>query len=721
MAGRRQWGLAFGLTAALVASNGPVRGAEGREVNPEINRAQNIGYLRSPDGGASFATALDDQGLGVGITAVDASGGKVHVLYGDTNEYEAEDYPSPVGGMGLHYRRSDDGGTAFGPSVRLDDDGGDSTEGDIVADGNTVVAAWEEHRIGEEHEDVLLVRSQDGGASFSAPEDMTATPAVQEKDAVLAADGALVALAYEGQDEQIDTSGAADPTPTDGNDIFVRVSGDGGTSFSSPVNLTFTGVADFGPTADEQRHSEPGVGVFGDTIVVAFKLRPPDPDTNPKSGAEVPARTGMVISTDRGASFGGIVVLPSGVDVSTAPAVLARDGLVHVVACHEPDPAAEGDTGSLLYWRSTDGGGSFGGPSVLHTSAESCNKPSIDGVGSTVHVAFEQDVAGTTDVFLLSSGDAGAGFGTARNVTSNPASSKDPSVAVDPAGGTLHVTWSDETSFLFSLEQAQDLPLRTGVRTVDPDDVVRFVAGAYEIFFDGGDVGLAGLTIDALATLPPSEPGGRPRLVLSLTEPAAIPGAGDVDDSDLVIFDPTDLGDATQGTFALYLDGSDLGLEDDGEDVDAVEVAGADVYLSTAGAFSLTGGRSGEQSDLVVCKDATTGTDSACRSTAIAFAGAGAGLAGGPEDVDGLALGPGGNAGGEDVLFSTVGDYDTGTAAGGGSDLLSCAIPKRDKDVPATRDGTLSDCGSARAPLAASFSAAAHGLASNIGALDFEY
>ena len=46
-------------------------------------------------------------------------------------------------------------------------------------------------------------------------------------------------------------------------------------------------------------------------------------------------------------------------------------------------------------------------------------------------------------------------------------------------------------------------------------------------------------------------------------------------DEDVLAFTPTSLGDVTSGSWAMYFDGSDVGLaETSGEDVDALDVVG---------------------------------------------------------------------------------------------------------------------------------------------------
>ncbi len=59
-------------------------------------------------------------------------------------------------------------------------------------------------------------------------------------------------------------------------------------------------------------------------------------------------------------------------------------------------------------------------------------------------------------------------------------------------------------------------------------------------------------------------------ILMSLTAPRTIPGVGPTDDSDILLFTPTSTGETTAGTFSLFVDGSDLALTAGGEDIDSV-------------------------------------------------------------------------------------------------------------------------------------------------------
>ena len=194
-----------------------------------------------------------------------------------------------------------------------------------------------------------------------------------------------------------------------------------------------------------------------------------------------------------------------------------------------------------------------------------------------------------------------------------------------------------EGDLFLSIDGSEKLPAVGGGRiSVQNEDVVLYDASedAYQLVFDGSDVGLANAEIDALAVL------GDGDLVLSFQADEKVPGVGKVDDSDLVRF-TGDLGSDTGGAFSVFLDGSDIGLDHADEDVDAIEVRDGDIYLSTTGAFSARSGRhraSGDDEDVFVCRQAHTGGQSACGGLDVVFDGSGARLTQGGEDVDAFSL-----------------------------------------------------------------------------------
>jgi len=198
--------------------------------------------------------------------------------------------------------------------------------------------------------------------------------------------------------------------------------------------------------------------------------------------------------------------------------------------------------------------------------------------------------------------------------------------------------WLDSDSLLLSVDadRSNILPGMTG--PIDDSDVVRFdatslgatTAGTFSMYFDGSDVGLtqSAADVDAFELLSDG------RLVMSTTGTVSVSSAS-ARDEDLLAFTPTSLGQTTAGTFALYFDGSDVGLGESPEDIDAVSVDSAGrLYLSTADVFAVPG-LSGGDEDVFVFNPTQLGpTTAGTYSPSLFFDGSSFGLA--ANDVFGI-------------------------------------------------------------------------------------
>jgi hypothetical protein len=192
-------------------------------------------------------------------------------------------------------------------------------------------------------------------------------------------------------------------------------------------------------------------------------------------------------------------------------------------------------------------------------------------------------------------------------------------------------------SILFSMVRAATLP---GAGAVQAYDIIRFdatslgdnTAGAFSLYLDGEDVGLSASTedIDAIELLADG------RIIISTTGNWSVPGASG-QDRDLIAFTPTTLGATTSGAWAMHFDGSDVGLDTNGEDIDGVGIgANGAIHLSTLEAFTVPG-LSGADEDVFACTPTSLGNNTACAySTTLTFDGSAFGLA--ADDVDALDL-----------------------------------------------------------------------------------
>ena len=151
---------------------------------------------------------------------------------------------------------------------------------------------------------------------------------------------------------------------------------------------------------------------------------------------------------------------------------------------------------------------------------------------------------------------------------------------------------------------------KLGLGFIKPNDILKFcptslgetTTGTWSVYFDGSDVGLAAKSenLDALELLPDG------RLLLSTKGSFSVKDAANNTlagrDEDILVFDPTTLGANTAGTFALYLDGSDVpGLVK--EDVGGIyyNPLNGDLHISIPGSFNV-GGVAGSSSDIIILR-----------------------------------------------------------------------------------------------------------------------
>ncbi len=211
-----------------------------------------------------------------------------------------------------------------------------------------------------------------------------------------------------------------------------------------------------------------------------------------------------------------------------------------------------------------------------------------------------------------------------------------------------------------------------GGLSVANEDIVAFDGTNFSLYFDGSALGLAGFTIDAFAILDSST------ILISFTGPGSVPGIpGTTDDSDIVKFTAASPGDNTSGSFSLYFDGSDVGLTQSGEDVDAIEVSTLPdgrplLLISTTNSFSVPG-VSGQDEDIIAFTPDSPGSlgSNTAGSWAMYFDGSDVGLAtNSGEDVDGVAVAADGK-----LYLSSVGNFSVNGVSGADEDVYVCISP----------------------------------------------
>jgi subtilisin family serine protease len=231
-------------------------------------------------------------------------------------------------------------------------------------------------------------------------------------------------------------------------------------------------------------------------------------------------------------------------------------------------------------------------------------------------------------------------------------------------GWTLSVTEpppAPQAQLYFSLATTATL---SGI-TMQNEDIVAFDGTGYSLFFDGSDVGLGGLTIDAVDIVDNDE------ILLSFTASGTVGGVA-MDDSDVLKFTATSLGDTSAGTFSMYFDASDVGLSNStSEDVDAVDLLDNGwIVVSTDTTASVPGMSSVQPQDLIRLAPTSTGSNTA-GNWAMYWDGSdsGVGLTTTGENIDGA------SSAGSQLYFSTTGAFSVTGLSGQDEDVFVCTEP----------------------------------------------
>jgi len=206
-------------------------------------------------------------------------------------------------------------------------------------------------------------------------------------------------------------------------------------------------------------------------------------------------------------------------------------------------------------------------------------------------------------------------------------------------------------------------------------------------------VGLpAGANVDGLKVM-----GNEIYLSFSNNVGVLVPGLGTVQDEDIVVYN------TSTATWSLFFDGSLAGLTTDNEDVDAFDILGGNVHISTLGGVSVPGlGGTWADEDILRCIPTSSAPIASC-TWSVYFDGSDVGLnTAASEDIDGVSVGTG------KLYLSTIGAHSViglfNLTPDAGGDVFSCNSPVT---------GPASGC----AGFSLYFRASAHGLTGNLDAI----
>ena len=330
-----------------------------------------------------------------------SEGDAVHVIWSDTTSGSNE----------IFYKRD---GADFDPTtINLSNNAGASFGPVIAVSGNNIHVAWEDDTPG--NNEIFYRRSIDGGATFGPIINLSEN-AERSSGPAIAVSGNNIYVVWH------------DLTP--GNfDVFYKRSTNGGATFTEPIKNLSSNTGNSFNSA---------IAASGNNVHVVWQ-----DDTNPSGIGDIFYRR----STDSGAIFPNIIKnLSSNFSVSEAPAIAALGNNVHVVW----DDFTPGNL-DILYRRSLDGGNTF--PNVIKNlsgNVGDSQRPSVAVSGSIVHIAWDDDTPGITDIFYKRSTDGGATFvEPTKNLSSNAGDSARAIIAL--SGNNVYVVWDDFTSGNFDI------------------------------------------------------------------------------------------------------------------------------------------------------------------------------------------------------------------------------------------------------------------------------
>lgn len=258
----------------------------------------------APGGGAGFSPRL---GL--------ASDGQLNLVYGDTTGNVRR----------VRFMRSNDDGASFSAPVTVSGDSANAFEPEIVmTQGDAINVAWEDVVDGAGV--ILFARSTDGGATFSAPKQVSHSAGNATEAHIAADETGRLSVVW------VQTVGS------DKHAFYAR-SSDNGQTFSAPLQLT---------SRPGTSVSKPVALAYQNVVYVAYQ-------------DEAPNRMQVFItrSDDSGASFGDTVqVSNANNDCGRAhsPAMTVdSQGTLHIVWIDASHVQGCADEGLLFYSRSSNG------------------------------------------------------------------------------------------------------------------------------------------------------------------------------------------------------------------------------------------------------------------------------------------------------------------------------------------------------------------------------
>ncbi|HEY3249260.1 MAG TPA: sialidase family protein [bacterium] len=304
---------------------------------------------------------------------------------------------------------STDGGSTFGAPVNLSATAANSTCYDWTSSGRAEFVAWTD-AVSVSNSEIMLRRSLDGGGTFLPAVNLSANAGQSLCPAIEVAGGGLVYVVWTDN--------------TSGNDeILLRRSVDGGATWTSAQNLSATGS----PSAN------PKLAAFGPNLYVMWE-----------EGTAPSREVYLRRSTNGGVTFGPAVNVSASAGDSFRPRFTVTGPVVYATYRDETPGNAD-----IFLRTSTNGGVTFGSAANLSADGGRSTSQRIFVSGTFILVVWLDNTTGNDDVYLRRSTDGGATWEATKNLAANAGDTD--SLDRSLGGTALHVIWDDSTPGNFDI------------------------------------------------------------------------------------------------------------------------------------------------------------------------------------------------------------------------------------------------------------------------------
>jgi len=270
-----------------------------------------------------------------------------------------------------YYKRSTDGGLNWGADTRLTNNTALSNYSSITSSGSNLHVVWFDRRDAGDAE-IYYKNSTDNGDTWSA--DVRLTNSLGDSYIpVVAVSGSNVHVAwYDNHDGN--------------NEIYYKRSTDNGISWGADTRLT--------NNSGESRY--PSIAVSGSTVHVAW--------SDNKGGSNY--RIYYKRSTNGGISWGAEVLITNKNYYNIYSALAVNGAVVHIVYVNLNNHGSGYD---IIYNKSINDGATWGTEIQLTSNPSSSLYPSIAVSGTALHVLFQDDRDGNSEIYYKRNLTGGTG------------------------------------------------------------------------------------------------------------------------------------------------------------------------------------------------------------------------------------------------------------------------------------------------------------------------